>query len=126
MTPEKKESAKQEPVHVKLDSRKIAESVVTDAKKQKVEEEDELAAEGKPELETPEVKPKAVVEVAPKEKVVPLEIRAEVVPALIDASSTEDDYNEIVELYHHVANNPVDAHAPVWTARPPNTTGGYS
>ena len=124
---------------------KVAESL-----KAEEEPKEELVREGKPELETPETGPKVVAEETPRDEQTPLETREEpvvaevrvdersVAKAVLEAASARVPRatpratvpppvpSEAEELLLHVASNPVNSHAPVWTPRTPNATGGYS
>lgn len=81
-------------------------------------------------IETPEKKPDR----APKTKLTSqgqivekvAESRTESLEVPAGPSPVDVTDPEIQFLRDHVSAHPVDAHAPVWTARQPNTTGGYS
>lgn len=51
--------------------------------------------------------------------------KAELTERLLEVAEEE---KEALQEYEdlHIASHPVDSHAPVWTPRKPNTTGGYS
>ena len=58
-------------------------------------------------------------------KALPLPAPAPVPPPLKPSKSTPTTpvSADIAELFRHVADNPVDSHAPVWVAHPANTGG---
>lgn len=87
--------------------------------------------EGAPKTETPETKDEVVLEDAPRDEEPELEtpeepssppeedvLKGSKPPKPVAASTATSD---IVELYKHVADNPVDSHAPVWVKRPANS-----
>lgn len=83
--------------------------------------------EGAPKTETPEKKDEesegAPLDEEPKletpENPVPIAARSAKPPKPAPAPATASP--EIVELQKHVADNPVDSHAPVWASRPANS-----
>lgn len=96
--------------------------------------------EGAPKTETPETKVEAPDERTPRDEEAPLEtpeeprvetrvISQEEIAAFgpfeakppKPAAQVPPATTEVAELYKHVADNPVDSHAPTWLPRQPNS-----
>ena len=98
------------------------------------------AKEGAPKLETPEDKGDTPLEDAPRDEEAPLETPEEPQrdywealartgelgawgpeEEVEEAEAPEAPADELTELRRHVSSHPVDAHAPAWEGREPNS-----
>lgn len=104
----------------------------TETPEKKVEPPVESPRDEEPELETPE-KPSIPAFAGRESTLNKHQVREleeeeedEEEPEVSHAEWPEPDDDEIAELFRHVAHNPVNAHAPVWTPRTADPEGGWS